>query len=118
MAFDLHNFNKRFITCPGLRIVRVQYFAGITAGAEHFAVTAVRVVGDGQRVYALTALTVHPDPQIFRVARVSGGERQSGYLRIAEDYVSVQVGRCGARRGEFIAHEGGEMPRIVVSIGG
>ena len=71
--------------------------------------------GNRQRLDALRPQPIQPGPQVFRIERIVGAERQLGYARAPEDDVAMQ--HAVRRRGVLVADESGESTRRIVAFG-
>ena len=117
-AFDLGHLDQGFVAHPQLGVGRVERLAADGLELEHVAVAAVRVVRDGKALDAFVPAFVEPAPEVLGIARVGRGEGHGRHVAALEDHVAVQVAPVVRRGRVLVADEGGEVPGVVVGLGG
>ena len=121
VALDLRHLDDGFPAHAQLRIRLVDAFAITVDEREHQAARDIRVVRDREEVRAgFGGGLLEPGPEIFRLIAVEARVRYELLaVRLAafHDQDSVQVLALRRRR-PLPAHEGRELARLVVAVGG
>ena len=117
-ALDLGHLDQGLVAHPQVGVGGVKRFAAHRLQLEHVAVAAVRVVGDGEPFDALRPAFVEPAPEVLGIARIGRRKGLRRRFAAAEDDVAVQVAAIVRRGRVLVADESGEVPRVVVGLGG